>query len=360
MNYIKRIFVIVILATGFQGNLIAKTLSDIFVILSDDGRTHTFKQTLETGQTAYQYPLPGTVAKDKLIFIDTKDNNYQRLDGTILSFPTGDFSLMFRNRFDKQIVQNSEGEFVYDNTAVSATGFSLPKGYDFFSFTWILPENMHITRYSSNIGTAIWQQSDNILRFKTEGQNNIQLKIFFKRNVQSLTQDSKVVEEKEVGKINNRKPDTKNKREKSSAPSTNTPQIQLCQKDSERDLIQQLLCESDNTITLENLKFDRNSASLSPQARSILDKLVSPLQTNANLIFEVSAYTDSRGPSKWNQALSEERAHTVRLYLIFKGVQASQLIAKGYGENNPIADNNTKQGQLLNRRLQLRLDVGSK
>ena len=67
--------------------------------------------------------------------------------------------------------------------------------------------------------------------------------------------------------------------------------------------------------------------------------------------YEVAGHTDSAGDDALNQALSEERANTVRRFLIARGVSAEQLTVVGYGETQPLDNNRTKDGRAQNRRV---------
>lgn len=67
---------------------------------------------------------------------------------------------------------------------------------------------------------------------------------------------------------------------------------------------------------------------------------------------EISGYTDNVGDAAANQQLSEQRAKSVRDYLIKQGVPAESLTAVGYGQDNPVADNNTEEGRKKNRRIE--------
>ncbi|MEM0933684.1 MAG: OmpA family protein, partial [Bacteroidota bacterium] len=69
----------------------------------------------------------------------------------------------------------------------------------------------------------------------------------------------------------------------------------------------------------------------------------------------VEGHTDSVGSAKTNQRLSESRANSVRDFLVDKGIGADRLTAIGYGEDKPIATNNTRSGRAQNRRVEINL-----
>ncbi|WP_126971858.1 OmpA family protein [Gynurincola endophyticus] len=67
----------------------------------------------------------------------------------------------------------------------------------------------------------------------------------------------------------------------------------------------------------------------------------------------INGYTDNTGDGKHNQTLSEQRANTVLNSLVEAGIETSRLSAKGFGAQNPIADNSTEDGKAKNRRVEL-------
>ncbi|MBU2020547.1 MAG: OmpA family protein [Bacteroidetes bacterium] len=87
---------------------------------------------------------------------------------------------------------------------------------------------------------------------------------------------------------------------------------------------------------LNNVFFDLNKASLRPESFIELNKLVSFLQENGKVKIEIGGHTDTRGDDKENMILSTERAKSVYNYIIEKGIPASRLTFKGYGESSPI------------------------
>ena len=64
----------------------------------------------------------------------------------------------------------------------------------------------------------------------------------------------------------------------------------------------------------------------------------------------MSAFTDNTGPETFNKNLSQDRANSVRSYLMKKGVSADRIDAKGFGETSPVASNDTAEGRAQNRR----------
>ncbi|MDQ7015863.1 MAG: OmpA family protein [Gammaproteobacteria bacterium] len=92
---------------------------------------------------------------------------------------------------------------------------------------------------------------------------------------------------------------------------------------------------------------------LSESAKQAWGKVAQQLKQNPQLKVELAGYTDSSGAAELNLQLSQQRAETVRDYLISVGVSEQQLTAKGYGESNPIADNLTPEGRKKNRRVVL-------
>jgi OOP family OmpA-OmpF porin len=110
-------------------------------------------------------------------------------------------------------------------------------------------------------------------------------------------------------------------------------------------------CPQKGSITLEGVTFDYNSANLQASSLSVLDDVADGLKKHPRLKVELQGHTDSKGPDAYNLTLSQKRADAVRSYLLKDGVPATQLTAKGYGEGQPIADNNTEAGRAQNRRV---------
>ena len=97
--------------------------------------------------------------------------------------------------------------------------------------------------------------------------------------------------------------------------------------------------------------FPVDSAALSPGSRSTLEQVASVIEEYDKTAVVVQGHTDSTGAEEHNQALSERRAGSVRNFLVGHGVDAERIVAIGYGEYEPVADNGTTEGRQLNRRV---------
>ena len=108
------------------------------------------------------------------------------------------------------------------------------------------------------------------------------------------------------------------------------------------------------TLVLEGVNFETNSAKLKSESFQVLDRVAESLKANPSVRVEVAGYTDSAGKQAYNVDLSKRRAASVRTYLVSKGIAASRLETKGYGPAHPVADNATAEGRAKNRRVELK------
>lgn len=104
------------------------------------------------------------------------------------------------------------------------------------------------------------------------------------------------------------------------------------------------------SIVMENINFAFDRATVLPETIAILDRIRDTLLKNKNLMMEVRGYTDNVGDAAYNQKLSEKRADAVKEYLVKNGIFQERIRTKGFGKENPIADNATEEGQAKNRR----------
>jgi outer membrane protein OmpA-like peptidoglycan-associated protein len=113
--------------------------------------------------------------------------------------------------------------------------------------------------------------------------------------------------------------------------------------------------EVNASLAFKNIQFETNSFELKPVSFIELDKLIQLLNDNLSVKIEISGHTDNIGTPADNLTLSNNRAKSVVHYLISKGIAAPRLVAKGYGETKPIADNSTEEGRAKNRRTEFRV-----
>ena len=119
------------------------------------------------------------------------------------------------------------------------------------------------------------------------------------------------------------------------------------------------------SIVLDNIYYEFDKSKLTDDAKSTIDTTIYKiLNENEKLIIEISSHTDNKGKDEYNLKLSQKRAESVVDYLIDKGIDKRRLIAKGYGETTPIAENSNPdgsdnpKGRQANRRTEFKV-IGS-
>jgi outer membrane protein OmpA-like peptidoglycan-associated protein len=106
-------------------------------------------------------------------------------------------------------------------------------------------------------------------------------------------------------------------------------------------------------VNMSDVLFDFGKHTLRPEAREKLAKIAGIVLAHPGLRLEVEGHTDSVGSDAFNQRLSEQRAASVRDYLNAQGVSALNIAARGFGEAQPVASNDTAAGRQQNRRVEL-------
>ncbi len=113
--------------------------------------------------------------------------------------------------------------------------------------------------------------------------------------------------------------------------------------------------EKNASILLNNVFFDFDKSSLKPESFVELNQLVKLLKENPKLKVEIAGHTDNTGNYDYNLKLSQNRAESVKEYLVQQGIVKERIIAKGYGQTQPIADNSTEIGKSQNRRTEFKI-----
>jgi OmpA-OmpF porin, OOP family len=101
--------------------------------------------------------------------------------------------------------------------------------------------------------------------------------------------------------------------------------------------------------------FDYNNSALREESKPDLNRAIEFLKENPDVRVEIAGHTDDKGDETYNKKLSQSRADAVSTYFSTNGIDASRLIATGYGEEQPVADNATEEGRIQNRRVELRV-----
>jgi outer membrane protein OmpA-like peptidoglycan-associated protein len=103
----------------------------------------------------------------------------------------------------------------------------------------------------------------------------------------------------------------------------------------------------------QQIQFDVDRATIKPESNELLDEIASVIKAHPELKkIEVQGHTDNTATKQHNKILSGQRAEAVRKALVKRGVDTKILVAKGYGQEQPIADNATDAGKAKNRRVQ--------
>lgn len=106
-------------------------------------------------------------------------------------------------------------------------------------------------------------------------------------------------------------------------------------------------------LTMSDVLFDVDQATLKPGAQSVITRLAAFLREYPDRTVQIEGHTDSTGAPAYNLQLSLARAESVAQALVREGIEAPRVSARGYGEGAPVADNTTPAGRLQNRRVEL-------
>jgi outer membrane protein OmpA-like peptidoglycan-associated protein len=106
-------------------------------------------------------------------------------------------------------------------------------------------------------------------------------------------------------------------------------------------------------VSMPDVLFDFNKYTLKPEARERLARISGIVLAYPDLKLQVEGYTDSIGSDEYNQTLSDKRAEAVRDYIVTSGVSMINVVARGMGKADPVADNSTAAGRQLNRRVEM-------
>jgi outer membrane protein OmpA-like peptidoglycan-associated protein len=153
--------------------------------------------------------------------------------------------------------------------------------------------------------------------------------------------------------------------EAASAAAAQQAQAQVAAAEAEKARLREQLREQLNQVletresagrlivNMSDVLFDFGRSELKPGAKEKLAKISGILISHPGLTLEVDGHTDSVGSDEVNMKLSEQRADTVRAYLVSQGVAPDTISAHGFGKEQPVATNDTAAGRQLNRRVEI-------
>jgi OmpA-OmpF porin, OOP family len=107
--------------------------------------------------------------------------------------------------------------------------------------------------------------------------------------------------------------------------------------------------------TLDNVYFETGKADIKPASYKYIDEMAEYMKLKKTMVIEISGYTDNVGNPEANLKLSQDRSNSVRAYLLKKGIAENRVSAKGYGDTQPVASNDTDAGRQKNRRTEVRV-----
>lgn len=105
----------------------------------------------------------------------------------------------------------------------------------------------------------------------------------------------------------------------------------------------------------DRLLFDTGKSTLQTASEEQLNNIAEIMKAYPQVELKLGGYTDNKGDAKANKELSQKRAEMVMEMLVKKGIDAKRLAAEGYGQENPIASNDTEEGRQQNRRVSARV-----
>ena len=103
------------------------------------------------------------------------------------------------------------------------------------------------------------------------------------------------------------------------------------------------------------IQFPSGTVNVPARANKVLDEIITTVLANPNSVIEIVGHTDSNSSAKYNLLLSQQRADAVATYIVAAGIESHRLTTTGHGDTRPIADNATKTGRNLNRRVEVRV-----
>jgi OOP family OmpA-OmpF porin len=106
--------------------------------------------------------------------------------------------------------------------------------------------------------------------------------------------------------------------------------------------------------TFDNIQFEFNSGVLKTASFATLDQVATEMKKDESVKFILNGHSSAEGTPEHNMSLSVDRANSVKSYLVNAGIPAANMTIKGFGATQPMTSNDTEEGKVLNRRVEIR------
>ena len=384
----------------------AAASSDLVHVLGADGLSHVLQHTVAVDGAALTLELPDSVVPQRVLFMGAGRERWERRRAerphriSIGPDGSGGALVRYRHRYGDEVVDAGDGRFVLSARSVPealdvepAADGSVP---DFESVVaWVFPTDARVEAWrvdgadapgpvrdadgdadgaegggGDGFGAGAWSFEDNVLTWSQRGLAAVTLEIEYalpapNARPAGTSADPGTTTDGAASAANESAgtppdvdadgvPDARDVCLWPTDPtSAGAAEIDVDGDESTGTGIAELGCPTAARLVLPSIAFPTGRARLDLPARRTLDRLAAALAAGDG-DWEIAAHTDAEGPESRNLALSVRRAESVRHYLMLRGVEPNRLVARGYGEAEPIADDATAAGRAANRRVELR------
>lgn len=125
-------------------------------------------------------------------------------------------------------------------------------------------------------------------------------------------------------------------------------------EEKEKEVIPVPVPEQMPDFNYSNIQFEFNSSVLKTSSYAVLDQIASEMKKYHTVKFNIEGHASREGTEQRNMTLSNDRAIAVKTYLINEGVEGGNLNSVGFGESKPVSSNETEEGRILNRRVEIK------
>lgn len=170
------------------GSAVAEVVSETLYFLQPDGKHYLLQRSIRSDSSTHRFHLPKGVDRDALRYVSPADYRWEKHDsgGDAIAFDSGSFTLIYASRFsDQELQQQSDGSWRFRSwqgqpDSVGRYGYWYsPGNFDRYGFGWLLPENIEIVEYRSNV-EGHWARFPHALGFYAENVNNVTFEIRYR------------------------------------------------------------------------------------------------------------------------------------------------------------------------------------